>query len=64
MDKLWAICGLPVEQVDPSRMVVCAPFHMHRIKTPEPLFYRKPRIDPENVSERTLSCVQKCTINI
>ena len=54
MDKMWAICGLPVEHLDPSRIVVCGALHMLLIPMQGRLFYLKASIDPSNVSERTL----------
>jgi hypothetical protein len=63
-DKLWAICGLPVEQPESSRMVGWAAMHMPLIQTPGPLFYRKTCIAAVYVSKCTLYDVQKCTENI
>ena len=64
MDKLWAICGRPVEQFNPSRMVGYGALHMPLIESPDRLFYRKPCIALSDVSKRTLYCVQNDTQNI
>jgi hypothetical protein len=64
LDKLWAICGRPVEQLVSSRMVVWQSFDMPLISARRTPFYLKTLKAQFNVSKRTLFLVQNCTTNI
>lgn len=64
MDKMWAICGLPVERLELSRIVVCGALHMLLIPSQPRLFYRKMSIARSYVSKHILFIVQNGTINI